>query len=101
MKDLTRREFLGGVAAASAFTIVPRRGLGGRGFIPPSDMLLLAQVGCGTQAQRQVNTGFVARDDLQFCRGRRSKPELAELRRLGAERQPYAHPAVPRRADLV
>jgi hypothetical protein len=29
-------------------------------------MLLLAQVGCGTQAQRQVNTGFVARDDLQF-----------------------------------
>jgi len=66
MKDVTRREFLGGVAAASAFTIVPRRVLGGRGFIPPSDMLLLAQVGCGTQAQRQVNTGFVARDDLQF-----------------------------------
>jgi hypothetical protein len=29
-------------------------------------MLLLAQVGCGTQAQRQVNTGLVARPDIQF-----------------------------------
>jgi hypothetical protein len=29
-------------------------------------MILLAQVGCGTQAQRQVNTGLVARPDLQF-----------------------------------
>ena len=29
-------------------------------------MILLAQVGCGTQAQRQVNTGMVTRPDLQF-----------------------------------
>src|SRR5205085_2422909 len=66
MKDITRREFLGGVAGASAFTIVPRRVLGGSGFVPPSDMILLAQIGCGTQAQRQVNTGLIKRDDLQF-----------------------------------
>jgi hypothetical protein len=66
MKDITRREFLGGVAAASAFTIVPRRVLGGPGFIAPSDMILLAQIGCGTQSQRQVSTGLVKRDDLQF-----------------------------------
>ena len=45
---------------------MPRRVLGGRGYIAPSDMVLLAQVGCGTQAQRQVNTGMVARPDLQF-----------------------------------
>ena len=32
----------------------------------PSDMIVLAQVGCGTQGQRQVNTGFVGRPDLQF-----------------------------------
>ncbi len=32
----------------------------------PSDMIVLAQVGCGTQGQRQVNTGFVGRKDLQF-----------------------------------
>src|SRR4051794_41351084 len=66
MPSMNRRDFLGTVAAGSAFTIVPRRVLGGRGVIPPSDMILLAQVGCGTQAQRQVNTGLVARPDLQF-----------------------------------
>jgi hypothetical protein len=63
---MNRRKFLTGVAAASAFTIVPRRVLGGRGYVAPSDMVLLAQVGCGTQAQRQVNTGLVRRPDLQF-----------------------------------
>jgi Oxidoreductase family, NAD-binding Rossmann fold/Oxidoreductase family, C-terminal alpha/beta domain len=63
MAGVNRRQFL---AAASAFTIVPRRVLGGRGFIPPSDMILLAQVGCGTQSQRQVSTGLLRRDDVQF-----------------------------------
>lgn len=63
---MNRRDFIGTVAAASAWTIVPRRVLGGRGYIPPSDMILMAQVGCGMQAQRQVNTGFVQRPELQF-----------------------------------
>ncbi len=63
---ISRRRFLAGGAATTAFSIVPRRVLGGRGFLSPSDMIVLAQVGCGTQAQRQVNTGFVARKDLQF-----------------------------------
>ncbi len=54
------------MAGASALTIVPRRVLGGPGYIAPSDMVLLAQVGCGTQAQRQVNAGMVTRPDLQF-----------------------------------
>ena len=66
MKPVDRRTFLGTLGAASAFTIVPRRVLGGPGYIAPSDMILLAQVGCGTQAQRQVNTGLVSRTDLQF-----------------------------------
>jgi hypothetical protein len=66
MPERDRREFLGRLAAASAFTIVPRRVLGGRGHPAPSDRIVLAQVGCGTQAQRQVNTGLVARPDLQF-----------------------------------
>ena len=61
-----RRKFLRDLAAASAFTIVPRRVLGGRGYVAPSDMVLLAQIGCGTQAQRQVNAGMVRRPDLQF-----------------------------------
>jgi predicted dehydrogenase len=66
MSVLNRRTFLGGLGAASALTIVPRRVLGGPGFVAPSDMILLAQVGCGTQSQRQVNTGLVARPDVQF-----------------------------------
>jgi hypothetical protein len=66
MTQMNRRKFLGGLAAASAFTIVPRRVLGGQGHVAPSDMILLAQVGCGMQSQRQVNAGMVARPDLQF-----------------------------------
>ncbi len=66
MRETNRRRFLGGLAATSALTIVPRRVLGGRGFVAPSDMIVLAQVGCGTQGQRQVSTGFVGRKDLQF-----------------------------------
>ncbi len=66
MATVNRRTFLTTAGAISAATIVPRRVLGGRGYVAPSDMILLAQVGCGTQAQRQVNTGLVARPDLQF-----------------------------------
>jgi hypothetical protein len=66
MTTMKRREFLGSLAAASAFTIVPRRVLGGPGYVPPSDMVVLAQVGCGTQALSQVSTGLVARPDLQI-----------------------------------
>ena len=66
MTDIDRRTFLTGLSAASAFTIVPRRVLGGQGFVAPSDMIRLAQVGCGLQSQRQVNTGFVRRPDVQF-----------------------------------
>jgi hypothetical protein len=66
MRTVNRRAFLGTLGAASALTIVPRRVLGGPGYVAPSDMILLAQVGCGTQSQRQVNTGLVARPDVQF-----------------------------------
>jgi hypothetical protein len=62
----SRRKFLAQGAAASAFTIVPRRVLGGAGYLAPSDMILLAQVGCGMQGQRQVSAGFASRPDLQF-----------------------------------
>ena len=66
MTEINRRKFLGGLAAASGLTIVPRRVLGGQGYVAPSDMILLAQVGCGTQAQRQINTGTVRRPDVHF-----------------------------------
>lgn len=63
---VTRRKFIGGMAAASAFTILPRHVLGGPGFTAPSDKLNVAQIGCGTQGIRQVTTGLVTREDLQF-----------------------------------
>lgn len=63
---ISRRRFLASGAAASAFTIVPRRVLGRSGYPAPSDMIVLAQVGCGTQGQRQVSAGFAGRTDLQF-----------------------------------
>ena len=45
---LSRRKFLrNSVAAAAAFTIVPRRVLGGHGYTPPSDTLTKAVVGVG------------------------------------------------------
>jgi hypothetical protein len=66
MKKTSRRRFLGGLAATSALTIVPRRVLGGRGYLAPSDMIVLAQVGCGTQGLRQVSAGLAERKDLQF-----------------------------------
>jgi Oxidoreductase family, C-terminal alpha/beta domain/Oxidoreductase family, NAD-binding Rossmann fold len=65
MNTVDRRTFLASLGGAS-LTIVPRRVLGGSGFIPPSDMIVLAQVGCGTQALRQVDAGLASRPDLQF-----------------------------------
>jgi myo-inositol 2-dehydrogenase / D-chiro-inositol 1-dehydrogenase len=48
---VSRRQFLGGMAAAaaaySAFSIVPRNVLGGQGYTPPSDTFGGALVGCG------------------------------------------------------
>jgi hypothetical protein len=53
-KTISRREFVGTTAAATAFTIVPRHVLGGPGFTAPSDRLNIAYVGCGTQGIREM-----------------------------------------------
>ncbi|HEX7071123.1 MAG TPA: Gfo/Idh/MocA family oxidoreductase [Rhodothermales bacterium] len=63
---LDRRTFVGGIAAASAFTILPRHVLGGSGRIAPSDRLNVAQIGCGTQGLRQATVGYVQREDVQI-----------------------------------
>jgi hypothetical protein len=45
---ISRRDFMGGAAAAAmAFTIVPRHVLGGPGIRPPSEKLNIAAVGAG------------------------------------------------------
>ena len=45
----SRREFTAAAVSTAAFTIVPRRVLGGRGFTPPSDKINLAVIGLGRQ----------------------------------------------------
>jgi len=60
--EMNRREFLAGAAATAAtFTIVPRRVLGGPGFVAPSDKITLACIGFGTQAIRRLAAFWPAR----------------------------------------
>ncbi|NHA03822.1 Gfo/Idh/MocA family oxidoreductase [Mucilaginibacter sp. HC2] len=53
--DASRRDFLKkGTLAAASFMIVPRFVLGGKGFIAPSDKLLIAGVGAGGKGQSDI-----------------------------------------------
>jgi len=45
---------LAGGTAATAFAIVPRHVLGGPGFVPPSEKVTVAYIGCGTQGLREM-----------------------------------------------
>jgi predicted dehydrogenase len=60
-----RRTFLGGAACAAGLTIVPRRVLGGRGFVAPSDRITAACVGVGAQGTR-VMMDFLKQPDIQI-----------------------------------
>ncbi len=59
----SRRKFLGQTAALSAFFILPRHVLGGKGFIAPSDRLNLGFIGAGRQAIT-LQKAFIASDDV-------------------------------------
>jgi hypothetical protein len=54
VSSLSRRKFIQAGAAATAFTIVPRHVLGGAGFVPPSEKITVAYIGCGTQGTREM-----------------------------------------------
>jgi predicted dehydrogenase len=63
--SITRRKFLRQSATvASALAIVPRRILGGPGYIPPSDKINLAFIGVGAQGLR-VMLRFLKEPDVQ------------------------------------
>jgi hypothetical protein len=65
-KKITRRDFLGSAAAASlAITVVPRKVLGGPGYIPPSDKITLGYIGCGTQGLREM-ASLITNPSLQI-----------------------------------
>ncbi|MBN2349264.1 MAG: Gfo/Idh/MocA family oxidoreductase [Bacteroidales bacterium] len=53
---ITRRKFIGNVAAATAgFTIVPSNVIAGLGHTPPSDKLNIAGIGVGGMGRRNLN----------------------------------------------
>src|ERR1700720_204167 len=63
--SVSRRKFLGRAAAAAiGFTIVPRRVLGGSGYVPPSDKVNIAFIGVGAQGLR-VMLHFLNESDVQ------------------------------------
>jgi hypothetical protein len=65
-RGITRRTFMAtGGAAATAFAIVPRHALGGAGFVPPSEKITLALIGCGTQGLREM-PGLLAMPEVQI-----------------------------------
>jgi len=64
---MNRRDFLAPVAASAAFTLVPRHVLGGPGFVAPSDKVVLAHIGCGTEGTRELVTGLIQNDQIQIA----------------------------------
>lgn len=51
---IKRRSFINLAATAATFSIVPRHVLGGTGYVPPSDKITIANIGCGTQGLREM-----------------------------------------------
>ncbi len=62
---ISRRNFLRQTAAAAVgFSIIPRRVLGGAGYVPPSDKVNVAFIGVGSQGLR-VMLKFLREPDVQ------------------------------------
>ena len=84
----SRRQFLGGVAAtAAAFSLVPRRVLGGPGQPPPSDILGGALIGCGGQGGGTFgglgrNVSRLASCDVRFKGRSDNKTTYTDFRRV-------------------
>lgn len=58
-KAESRRKFLRNtLTAAAGFMIVPRHVLGGKGYIPPSDMLTVASIGAGGKGESDIYNFF-------------------------------------------
>lgn len=64
---INRREFLATAAAVSTITVLPRRVLGGPGYVAPSDKVNVALIGSGTQALRQLMGDWLPREDLHLA----------------------------------
>ncbi len=83
---VSRRRFLGGVAAAAAtLTIVPRHVLGGAGQTPPSERLNVAKIACGgmgksdLQAVARLDCNIVALCDVDERNAREAFEQYADV----------------------
>ena len=67
-KDDSRRKFLKtGITAAAGFMILPRHVLGGKGFVAPSDRLLVAGIGAGGKGESDIaNFAKSGKADIAF-----------------------------------
>jgi len=87
-KTLTRRQFLkSSLGAVTAFTIVPRHVLGGRGQTPPSDTFGGALIGCGgrgngTFGAMGLNARRLASCDVKFLGRADNKTTYTDFRRV-------------------
>ena len=64
---LNRRQFLGtATAATSIATILPRRVLGGPGYVAPNDKINLALIGSGTMGINMLMSTWLPREDLHI-----------------------------------
>ncbi|MHC4302215.1 MAG: Gfo/Idh/MocA family protein [Planctomycetota bacterium] len=63
---MSRRDFVGGAAAAAAFTIVPRHVLGGAGHTPPSEKLNIAGIGAGGKGAGDIG-GVSSENIVALC----------------------------------
>jgi predicted dehydrogenase len=90
-KNLSRRNFIGQVSAATAaFTIIPRHVMPGKGYMQPSDTVNVAGIGIGAQGGgdiRQLCTPDVpiVTPQRQFNGQPYTKEQLAEQERQRAE----------------
>jgi predicted dehydrogenase len=77
-KAINRRSFLKGAAILSSFMIVPRRVLGGVGYIAPSDQIALGFIGNGKQSFGLFNSfkGIPKVRVLAACDVHQSKLDL-------------------------
>ena len=66
-RKVSRRDFIGSVAAATAFTIVPRHVLGGSGHTPPSEKLNIAGIGVGNQGGADIKNVSSENNIVAIC----------------------------------
>jgi predicted dehydrogenase len=83
--DIPRRRFMGTALAAGSYSIVPRRVLGGPGYVAPNDKITLAHIGVGSQGIKEIG-GLLADPRIQIvavCDPNRNSEDYVEWGKNG------------------